>query len=121
MFIFMFHTTNVFIFMFYATNVFIFMFRTINKLIFMGARCSPVVVRPLIVLMGRRIGGPIELFLFPPSAARVVYQRPWYVLFCMWDGACVIFMSLTVNIPTALKAVIVRDSLPKLYITVKWR
>ena len=33
--------------------------------------------------MGRRIdpswGGPIELFL--------VYQRPWYVLSCLWDGA----------------------------------
>ena len=34
--------------------------------------------------MGRRIdppwGGPIELFLVPASAPRLVLQRPWYVL-----------------------------------------
>ena len=28
--------------------------------------------------------GPIELFLVPASAPR----RPWYVLSCLWDGAC---------------------------------
>ena len=37
--------------------------------------------------MGRRIdpswGGPIELFLVP----LLVYQRPWYVLYCLWDCA----------------------------------
>ena len=44
--------------------------------------------------MGRRIdpswgGGPIELFLLPTSVPRLVYlyQRPWYVLSCLWDGA----------------------------------
>ena len=41
--------------------------------------------------MGRRIdpswGGPIELFLVPSSVPRLVYQRPWYVLSCLWDGA----------------------------------
>ena len=41
--------------------------------------------------MGRRIdpswGGPIDLLLFPASAPRLVYQRPCYVLFCLWDGA----------------------------------
>ena len=41
--------------------------------------------------MGRRIdpswGGPIELFLVPASAPRLVYQRLWYVLSCLWDGA----------------------------------
>ena len=41
--------------------------------------------------MGRRIEpswcGPIELFLVPASAPRLVYQRLWYVLSCMWDGA----------------------------------
>ena len=41
--------------------------------------------------MGRRIdpswGGPIELFLVPASAPRLVYQRPWYVLSCLWDDA----------------------------------
>ena len=30
---------------------------------------------------------PIELFLVPASAPRMVYQRPWYVLSCLWDGA----------------------------------
>ena len=32
-------------------------------------------------------GGPIELFLVPASAPRLVQQRPWYVLSCLWDGA----------------------------------
>ena len=31
--------------------------------------------------------GPIELFFVPDSAPRLVYQRPWYVLSCLWDGA----------------------------------
>ena len=29
----------------------------------------------------------IELFLVPASAPRLVQQRPWYVLPCLWDGA----------------------------------
>ena len=33
------------------------------------------------------IGGPIELFLVPASAPRLVQQRPWYVLSCLWDDA----------------------------------
>ena len=41
--------------------------------------------------MGRRIdpscGVPIELFVVPASAPRLVSQRPWYVLSCLWDGA----------------------------------
>ena len=41
--------------------------------------------------MGRRIdpswGIPIELFLVPARAPRLVLQRPWYVLSCLWDGA----------------------------------
>ena len=32
-------------------------------------------------------GEPIELFLVPASAPRLVLQRPWYVLACLWDGA----------------------------------
>ena len=32
-------------------------------------------------------GGPIELFLIPASAPRLVYQRLWYVISCLWDGA----------------------------------
>ena len=28
-----------------------------------------------------------ELFLVPASAPRLVQQRPWYVLSCLWDGA----------------------------------
>ena len=56
-----------------------------------GARCSPVVRAFAHGAMGRRIdpswGGPIELFLVPASAPRLVYQMPWYVLSCLWDGA----------------------------------
>ena len=29
-------------------------------------------------------GGLIELFLAPASAQRLVWQRPWYVLSCLW-------------------------------------
>ena len=56
-----------------------------------GARCSSVVRAFAHGAMGRRIdpswSGPFELFLVPASAARLVYQRPWYVLSCLWDGA----------------------------------
>ena len=31
--------------------------------------------------------GPIELFLVPSSAPRLVSQRLWYVLSCLWDSA----------------------------------
>ena len=44
-----------------------------NIIMLNGARCSSVVERPL--------------FLVPASVPRVVYQRPWYVLSCLWDGA----------------------------------
>ena len=41
--------------------------------------------------MGHRIdpswGEPIELFLVPASAPRLVQQRPWYVLSCLLDDA----------------------------------
>ena len=56
-----------------------------------GARCSSVVRAFAHGAMGRRIdpswGEPVELFLVPASAPRMVYQRPWYVLFCLWDSA----------------------------------
>ena len=29
---------------------------------------------------------PMELFLVPASAPRLVYQMPWYMLSCLWDG-----------------------------------
>ena len=31
-----------------------------------------------------------QLFLVPASARRLVKQRPWHVLFCLWDGAYII-------------------------------
>ena len=33
------------------------------------------------------LGGPIELFPVPASVPRLVQQRPWYVLSCLWDSA----------------------------------
>ena len=48
--------------------------------------------------MGLRIdpswGGPIELFLVPTSAPRLVQQRPWYVQSCLWDGAYKIILAV---------------------------
>ena len=32
-------------------------------------------------------GGPIELFVIPASAPRLVQQRLWYVVSCLWDDA----------------------------------
>ena len=55
---------------------------------FLGARCSSVVRAFAHGVMSRRIdpswGGPIELFLVPASAPRLVEQRLWYVLSCLW-------------------------------------
>ena len=55
------------------------------------ARCSSVVRAFAHGAMGRRInpswGEPIELFLVPASAPRLVYQRPGHVLSCLWDDA----------------------------------
>ena len=58
-----------------------------GKAVLEGARCRSVAHGA----MGRRIhpswGGPIELFLVPASSPRLVYQRLWYVLSCLWDSA----------------------------------
>ena len=32
-------------------------------------------------------GAPIELFFVPASAPRLAEQRPWHVLYCLWDDA----------------------------------
>ena len=31
------------------------------------------------------LGVGIELFLVPASAPRLVYQKPWHVLSCLWE------------------------------------
>ena len=48
---------------------------------------NPLMVQWIIrsILIGD--GGPIELFLVPASAPWLVYQKPWYVLSCLLDGA----------------------------------
>ena len=53
----------------------------------LGARCSSVVRAFAHGALGHRINPPIGLFLVPASAPRLVYQRPWYVPSCLWDGA----------------------------------
>ena len=56
-----------------------------------GARYSSVARAFAHGAMGRRIdpswGGPIELFIVPASAPRLVLQMLWYVLSCLWYGA----------------------------------
>ena len=32
-------------------------------------------------------GGSTELFIVSASPLRLVMQRPWHVLSCLWDGA----------------------------------
>ena len=55
-----------------------------------GARRSSVVERSLMpscTVGSIPLGGRIKLFLVVASAPRLVQQRPWYVLSCLWDGA----------------------------------
>ena len=70
-----------------------------------GVRCSSVVRAFAHGAMGRRIDpswrGPIELFLVPASIPRLVFQRPWYVLSCLWD--CVYKRSLPSSLPSSGK------------------
>ena len=33
------------------------------------------------------VAGLIELFLIQVSIPQLVYQKPWYELSCLWDGA----------------------------------
>ena len=47
----------------------------------------PLMVRLIFGLIPH--GKPIELFLVPANAPRLVKQRPWYVLFCWSDGALI--------------------------------
>ena len=65
--------------------------KTLPSFVCKGAGRSSEVERLLMDAMGCRIdpswGGPIELFLVPASAPRLVEQRPWYVLSCLWDDA----------------------------------
>ena len=64
-----------------------------------GARCNSVARAFAHGTKGRRIdpswGGPIELFLDPASAPRLVEQRLWYVLSCL--GWCILKKNLAVN------------------------
>ena len=58
-----------------------------------GAGCSSVDSVPAFEAVGRRIDPSqwtqlqFGLFSVPTSAPQLVYQRPWYVLFCLWKSA----------------------------------
>ena len=59
----------------------------------MGAGCSSVDSMPAFEAVGRRIDPSqwtqlqFGLFSVPTSGPQLVYQRPWYVLFCLWKSA----------------------------------
>ena len=58
-----------------------------------GAGCSSVDRVPAFEAVGRRIDPSqwtqlqFGLFSVPTSGPQLVYQRPWYVLFCLWISA----------------------------------
>ena len=58
-----------------------------------GAGCSSVDSVPTFEAVGRRIDPSqwtqlqFGLFSVPTSGPQLVYQRPWYVLFCLWKSA----------------------------------
>ena len=60
---------------------------------FKGAGCSSVDSVPAFEAVGRRIDPSqwtqpqFGLFSVPTSGPQLVYQRPWYVLFCLWKSA----------------------------------
>ena len=57
------------------------------------AGCSSVDSVPAFEAIGRRIDPSqwtqlqFGLFSVPTSGPQLVYQRPWYVLFCLWKSA----------------------------------
>ena len=58
-----------------------------------GAGCSSVDSVPAFEAVGCRIDPSqwtqlqFGLFSVPTSGPQLVYQRPWYVLFCLWKSA----------------------------------
>ena len=64
-----------------------------NSIIQDGAGCSSVASVPAFEAVGRRIDPSqwtqlqFGLFSVPTSGPQLVYQRPWYVLFCLWKSA----------------------------------
>ena len=59
----------------------------------MGAGCSSVDSVPAFEAVGCQIDPSqwtqlqFGLFSVPTSGPQLVYQRPWYVLFCLWKSA----------------------------------
>ena len=54
-----------------------------------GTRCNYVVERPLVVrcVVGSiPHGGTSDQLLTSSNIPRPVYQKPWYVIFCLRDG-----------------------------------
>ena len=62
-------------------------------LVILRAGCSSVDSVPAFEAVGRRIDPSqwthlqFGLFSVPTSGPQLVYQRPWYVLFCLWKSA----------------------------------
>ena len=65
----------------------------VNLLLTGGAGCSSVDSVPAFEAVGRRIDPSqwtqlqFGLFSVPTSGPQLVYQSPWYVLFCLWKSA----------------------------------
>ena len=71
----------------------IYMIFCFHPCIGVGAGCSSVDSVPAFEAVGRRIDPSqwtqlqFGLFSVPTSGPQLVYQRPWYVLFCLWKSA----------------------------------
>ena len=69
------------------------MFVIVASLLNKRAGCSSVDSVPAFEAVGRRIDPSqwtqlqFGLFSVPTSGPQLVYQRPWYVLFCLWKRA----------------------------------
>ena len=77
-----------YLFTFFSTMVNLYLY--ISFLVVCGERCNSMVECPLMLLCVTGSiphSGPIEIFLVPTSAPRLVQQRPWYVLSCLLGDA----------------------------------
>ena len=46
-----------------------------------------MIYQHIVIRFNIGIGHEIGLFSVPTSGPQLVYQRPWYVLFCLWKSA----------------------------------
>ena len=55
--------------------------------VFFNSRGPRLIITPKGTLFLFVVRWIVDIFLVPAIVPRIVQQRPWYVLFCLWNGA----------------------------------